>query len=79
MRWHLDPKVTIGMIFAIVIAFGRGEFRAANHSTRIEKIEEQIAAGQLPTADKRLSLIELRLLSIERKLDNLIIPYPLDN
>ena len=76
-EWHLDRRVTLGLIVALLVHAGTSIWWASDLTTRVKQIEQdQRGASQVP---QRMTRVETQvdgvredLQRIERKLDRII-------
>jgi len=68
-HWHLDKRVPIAMIFAIIIQTGGAFWWAANISNRVEQLEDDREATK--TAIKELTEVKVHLQYMQKSLESI--------
>lgn len=67
--WHLDKKVPLALIFAILVQTAMGFWWASNQDTRLVAVERQVQAAA-PQGD-RLTRVEVKIENIQAGVDEI--------
>lgn len=66
--WHLDQKITVALILALLTNAGAGIWWASATDSRLNSLEKSVTMAQMADIPKRVTVLETEIPYIQRDL-----------